>query len=604
MGNTFLQSCISGVQQQSSCRVIIAAGAPASGKGTLCEDLKQRYGLVHISPGQILRDHVQRRTELGLSVQPYIDKGQLAPSNLVLEAIQERISSPDVAIRGCVLDNFPLTSDQAKILVRHIWVARFILIDVPRDVLIARALGRRLDPLTGNIYHLTFRPPPQEVLPRLVHRTDDVESSVYVRLETYSRHISTILPFFRSCLCKVDGNKGAEEVAQYVARDLDSMEWDSPEAPYFGHIAFSGAFSAQEATRAGFYSPLNPPQVGERIVAFRRGDDRDKRGTIVDTELRVSDGSGGLKLGAEGVKVTVSADTGATFESWSAFLAPLNDMEYSSICTTRDFQSSNFARLLGGVTSVGDVYPTTNEAARASLKRWLENLVDADEEPIGMSPEALGNMMADFDSHADASLYLYSTQHKLGRRTSFNLGQDYSLYYRALNNTLNADTWDNLSNAMPLVRRMIYLLLYDEKDGRRRYHTGGRVWKGDMQRPVPLNMHKLREAHKLAKVVRFRQFQSTSSNEALADKYMKREENRGFKWIIDIPSEFWGARDIQDVAWKAHESETLFPPYSAFRVQSVDADRCHLVGVDRCLELDARALRHGLSGTSVELIGY
>eukprot|EP00441_Pelagodinium_beii_P011147 CAMPEP_0197689528 /NCGR_PEP_ID=MMETSP1338-20131121/106999_1 /TAXON_ID=43686 ORGANISM="Pelagodinium beii, Strain RCC1491" /NCGR_SAMPLE_ID=MMETSP1338 /ASSEMBLY_ACC=CAM_ASM_000754 /LENGTH=155 /DNA_ID=CAMNT_0043271871 /DNA_START=54 /DNA_END=521 /DNA_ORIENTATION=- len=155
---------------------------------------------------------------------------------------------------------------------------------------------------------------------------------------------------------------------------------------------------------------------------------------------------------------------------------------------------------------------------------------------------------------------------------------------------------------MPLIHRMVYLLLY-EADGSKRLHQGGQVWKGDTQRPVPLNMNKLREAQRLQKIIRFRQFQSTTSNRALAEKYRKREDGRGYLWTIDIAPRFWGARDIHDISWKEGESETLFPAYSAFYVRSVDDDGCHLEAADRCKDLTERALRNGLQGAASELIG-
>ena len=125
----------------------------------------------------------------------------------------------------------------------------------------------------------------------------------------------------------------------------------------------------------------------------------------------------------------------------------------------------------------------------------------------------------------------------------------------------------------------MYLLLYNEEDGSKRLHDGGRVWKGDTQRPVPLNMQKLSEAQRLDRFVRFRQFQSTTKDKGLAEKYRAREDGKGYLWIIDIPQGFWGARDIQGISWKENESETLFPPYSAFRVQSLDENSCNLLAV-------------------------
>merc|ERR1712113_379189 len=92
-------------------------------------------------------------------------------------------------------------------------------------------------------------------------------------------------------------------------------------------------------------------------------------------------------------------------------------------------------------------------------------------------------------------------------------------------------------------------------------------------------MTKLKDACENETIIRFRQFQSTTSNEAVAKKFMRREDRRGYLWTIDIPENFWGARDINSVAWKKDESETLFPPYSAFRVLSVNDDGCHLEAV-------------------------
>merc|ERR1711972_892278 len=123
--------------------------------------------------------------------------------------------------------------------------------------------------------------------------------------------------------------------------------------------------------------------------------------------------------------------------------------------------------------------------------------------------------------------------------------------------------------------------LYTGSRGEKLLHPGGRVWKGDSERPVPLNMKRLKEAYKEQTVVHFRQFQSTSSDASVANRFRKRGESRGYVWVIDVPVDFWGARCIQDVAWKEHEAETLFPPYSAFLVKSVDDEACHLFAVEK-----------------------
>lgn len=545
-------------------------------KGTVCDGLKKRFGLVHISPGQILRDEVQKQSELGRQVQHCMAEGMLVPDALINQVVQERLKRPDVLERGCLLDNFPLTSDQAELLCGCQVVQKLLLIDVATEELVHRARLRRLDPLTGRIYHLTNRPPPKEIAARLMQRSDDEEHSVRQRLKTYEASIQSILPFFTGRISVINGALSPVEVLDAAAKALEDLEWSTDELPYFGNVAFCGPFSMDQAKRAGFYSPENPPEEGDRVVCFQRGSNWQRRGRVEEVKECVSTGDG-LRQGFEGMLVLVKGEE-SCFESWSAFLAPVNDREYSALCTTHGFLSSNFSQLYGCSLGVGDVDFVSKEAARKSLERWLTQLEDADGETFEVQEENLSSVLQQFDAHEDGSLYLYTTHQKLGRRISLVTGQDYSLYYRALNNTLNCDAFHNISNAMDLVKRMIYRLLYDED--KKILHPGGRVWKGDTQRPVPLNMQKLREAMRLERIVRFRQFQSTTNDLPLAEKYRKREDQKGYLWIIDIPPSFWGARDIHDISWKDNESETLFPPYSAFRVQSMDDNQCHLLAVD------------------------
>ncbi|CAE8599442.1 unnamed protein product, partial [Polarella glacialis] len=96
---------------------------------------------------------------------------------------------------------------------------------------------------------------------------------------------------------------------------------------------------------------------------------------------------------------------------------------------------------------------------------------------------------------------------------------------------------------------------------------------------VPLNMQKLKTAMKKDAVIHFRQFQSTTSDSKVAEKFARREDKPGFIWKVEVPKDFWGARDIHDVAWRAKEAETLFMPYSAFKVLGVDGHSCHLISV-------------------------
>jgi len=588
-------------------KTVFVAGAPAVGKGTQCERIIEAYGLVHISPGNILRDHVRRDTDVGKLAAKAMNEGHLVPSDLVIKVVKERMACHDVENRGCLLDNFPLTAEQAEAMRGEIHADVFLYLEASQEALENRAQGRLVDPLTGGIYHSEYKPPPKGVEARL-EQDNGGTSLIMARLKTYRKHIDAILPYFEGCIKKIDANRAPDEVFAKIKAVLDKHGWGPTEdAPYVGSKAFGGPFNAEEAQKAGFYSPDSPPEVGDRVVCFQRGPNFRREGVVVTLQEKVSDGQNGLKQGVTGLLIEVSRDQDGSpsptsmcshqspnrtraFSAWSVFLAPCNDMEYSSLSTTAKFQASHYCRIshvVGGVQSV------SMADARRSLIDWLQNLTDSDNELIEVSEVTQEKILEAFDTKESPSLYCYSTNVKLTSRTQLVLGRDFSLYYRALNNTLNNDNEEGLHRAMPLIQHMVYDLLYDASGSKRR-HKGGQLYKGDIQRPVPLNMQKLREAAAMGTVVRFRQFQSTTSDRKLAAKYQKREDGRGFMWEIDVPEDHWGARDIQDVAWRAGESETLFPPYAAFLVQAISDKSCHLQAVDFSSELEERAKRHKL----------
>mmetsp|Transcript_15460 Transcript_15460/g.27103 ORF Transcript_15460/g.27103 Transcript_15460/m.27103 type:complete len:414 (-) Transcript_15460:34-1275(-) len=386
-----------------------------------------------------------------------------------------------------------------------------------------------------------------------------------------------------------------EKVAEDEVDKVPEEEVDTDETlsrtlskPFVGNGLLEGPYSATDANRRGFFSVLRPPEIGEEVVCFHKKHWL-KRGVVESVTEEVSVGQDGLKEGVEGARVTIICQDGQSFSMWAAFLASADDQEYSSICTLQEYETSNFCDLAhadGGCkmssSRAAEAVPAvrvTKVEARASLKDWLDHMLDADGEAVRVSEATKTELLSIFDAQQDASLHLYSRHTKMMQRTSEEKGRDYSLYYQALNNTLNHDTAESLRLAMPLIRRMTYLLLFEET-GKMRFHEGGRVWKGDSSRPVPLNWKKLKESEKNGTLICFRQFQSSSGEQRIAKRFSKREDKPGFLWIIDIPENFFGARDIQDVAWKSQESETLFPAYSTFRVISLADDECQLLAVE------------------------
>jgi len=207
-----------------SAPIVVIAGPPAAGKGTQCERIKTKYGLVHISTGDILRENVKNGTELGVKAKEYMDSGALVPSELIVDLVKDRLVQDDIKQNGCLLDGFPRAPDQAQAMVdAGLKVDKFLVIEVPDDTLVERGCGRRLDPESGEIYHLKFKPPPAEIVDRLVHRSDDQEDKIRARLQAYHSQIDGILPFFGDVAVKLDGTGTPDDVFALVTAGLDGI---------------------------------------------------------------------------------------------------------------------------------------------------------------------------------------------------------------------------------------------------------------------------------------------------------------------------------------------------------------------------------------------
>ena len=208
---------------------MILVGPPGAGKGTQAARLVDTYGIPHISSGDMLRAAVKAGTALGVAADGYMKAGQLVPDDVVIGMILERIAGPDCA-KGFMLDGFPRTRPQAEALDQALQRARValdavVLIEVPDGLILERITGRRSDPVTGNIYHLKFKPPPPESLGRLVHRPDDTESACTARLDKYHRETAPIVPFYEAqgLLKRIDGVGAPDEVLLRITAALQTV---------------------------------------------------------------------------------------------------------------------------------------------------------------------------------------------------------------------------------------------------------------------------------------------------------------------------------------------------------------------------------------------
>mmetsp|Transcript_98642 Transcript_98642/g.318094 ORF Transcript_98642/g.318094 Transcript_98642/m.318094 type:complete len:1066 (-) Transcript_98642:431-3628(-) len=214
----------------SKGRVFVMMGPPASGKGTQCRLLAKRLGFVHLSTGDVFRDLVQRGTELGMRAKQFLENNCFVPDDMVVSLVQARLSQPDVQERGCLLDSFPRTTDQTEALLRHVNIDGVFFLQAPDKALIARAADRRIDPVTGDIYHLKFLPPPAEVASRVVRRNGDDEHSFRRRIEVFHGCRRRVLPLFSGQVHKIDATLEPAEVYQSILRSLQKICCAGPDA--------------------------------------------------------------------------------------------------------------------------------------------------------------------------------------------------------------------------------------------------------------------------------------------------------------------------------------------------------------------------------------
>jgi adenylate kinase len=208
---------------------MILVGPPGAGKGTQAAKLVDRYAITHISTGDMLRAAVAEGSDLGKKADGFMKSGQLVPDDLVIALVIERIRKPDCA-KGFMLDGFPRTRPQAEALDAELGRAGIaldvvLLIEVPDEKIVDRITGRRMDPETGDIYHVQFKPAPPEIAGRLIQRKDDTAEACRARLEKYHSETAPIIPFYedKGLLRRVAGVGSPDEVGKLITGALADL---------------------------------------------------------------------------------------------------------------------------------------------------------------------------------------------------------------------------------------------------------------------------------------------------------------------------------------------------------------------------------------------
>ncbi|MCI6044398.1 adenylate kinase [bacterium] len=210
---------------------LIMLGAPGAGKGTQAKKIAEKYGIPHISTGDIFRANIKNGTELGNKAKSYMEQGLLVPDELTCDLVVDRIAQDDCK-NGYVLDGFPRTIPQAEALKAALGkmgttIDYAINVEVPDENIVERMGGRRACLACGCTYHVVYNAPKEEDVcdvcgAKLVLRDDDKPETVKKRLDVYHEQTQPLIDFYdkEGVLVEVDGTQNLEDVFQAITKIL------------------------------------------------------------------------------------------------------------------------------------------------------------------------------------------------------------------------------------------------------------------------------------------------------------------------------------------------------------------------------------------------
>ena len=214
-------------------KIIVLMGAPGAGKGTQARLLQERLNLPQISTGDMFRALKEAHTPLAAEVRALMAAGQLVPDDVTIRVVRERTAGDDCR-EGYILDGFPRTPAQAamleKLAVEQSKQIQAIEIEMPRELLAKRMVGRRNCPVCGEIYNIYFKPPKNDNVcdfhpeAQLNHRADDNADTVQARLATYEEQTRPLLDYYKGAnlLHVVDGTREPEVIYEDIVKIVKS----------------------------------------------------------------------------------------------------------------------------------------------------------------------------------------------------------------------------------------------------------------------------------------------------------------------------------------------------------------------------------------------
>ncbi len=205
---------------------IVLVGPPGVGKGTVAGKLSKKLNIPHIATGDMLRENVAQKTDLGLKAKSYMDGGLLVPDQVVIDMVKERIKRPDCK-KGFILDGFPRTIPQAEELEKASNVDKVINIQADDKIIVERLSRRRVCEKCGFIYHLDFIKPNREGFcdkcsGRLYQREDDKPAAIKERLRVYREKTEPLIEHYdkKGILADVDGSGSPEDEFELVYKAI------------------------------------------------------------------------------------------------------------------------------------------------------------------------------------------------------------------------------------------------------------------------------------------------------------------------------------------------------------------------------------------------